>query len=89
MAAEAAEGHPQVAAVRHEGQRAQIQIEDHEKGVGDGHGRRFLRGRRCRRGRVGGGVVGVGGVVVGLAPPQVPAPGVLVAPHQALVASWK
>jgi hypothetical protein len=33
--------------------------------------------------------VGVGGVVVGLAPPQVPAPGVLVAPHQALVASWK
>jgi hypothetical protein len=32
-----------------------------------------------------GGVVGGGGVVVGLAPPQVPAPGVLVAPHQALV----
>ena len=78
--AQTAVRHAQVAAVGHEGERAQVKVQDHEEGVGDGHG---LLGRR-RPGRLGW-VGGVGGVVVGLAPPQVPPPGLLIAAHQALV----
>ena len=68
---EAGVGHPEVPPLRHEGEGAEVHVQDHEDGVG-------------HHGEPGGGVGGAGGGgggVVGLAAPQVPPPGLTRGAH--------
>ena len=76
LALESAVRHPQVLAPSYEGEGAEVHVEDHEESVRD------LVGVVLRVLEAGHGVR----VVVGLAPAQVPAPAVLIAAHQRLVA---